>query len=208
MARSVLILGGARSGKSALAEALCAESAEREGLERVYLATASAAHEGIVDPEMAAKIAEHQARRGPEWRTVEAPLALEAALRREAAPERVLLVDCLTLWLSNHMIAEEAEKGPDGGEQEETAGEVAAEIARAAARDAALAGALAEIPGRVAVVSNEVGLGVAPANRLGRRFRDAQGRLNQIVASAAQTVIFMAAGLPLTLKGDLSAWRD
>lgn len=208
MARTLLILGGARSGKSALAERIGEGVARRDGLERVYVATAAEAVAGFADPEMAARIREHQERRGPAWRTVEAPLALAEAATREAGEARLLLVDCLTLWLSNHMLAEEAEAARMRPDAAETAADVAAALARAAARDAALASALRAAPGRAILVSNEVGLGVVPETRLGRRFRDAQGRLNQAVASIAETVIFMAAGLSLTLKGDLSAWPE
>jgi adenosylcobinamide kinase/adenosylcobinamide-phosphate guanylyltransferase len=168
--RLVLVIGGARSGKSLQAERLVAAS----GLEPVYIATA----EGR-DAEMVERIAAHQGRRGAEWRTVEAPHAVEDALAREAAEGRALLVDCLTLWLSNLMLA--------GADLE--------------ARTAQLVDAAKAAPGLRVFVSNEVGLGVVPETVLGRRFRDAQGRLNQAVAAAADTVIFMAAGLPLILKG-------
>lgn len=166
----VLVLGGARSGKSAYAERLAAES----GLGPTYLATAEPR-----DAEMAARIAAHRARRGPAWRTVEEPEALEAALAREAAADRAVVVDCLTLWLSKL-----TEAGAD-----------------VAARTEGLAAALAGLPGLVVLVSNEIGLGLVPETALGRQFRDAQGRLNQAVAAAADRVVFVAAGLPLFLKG-------
>lgn len=166
-----LVLGGARSGKSALAERLARQS----GLARCYLATAQA-----FDDEMAERIARHRADRAADaWTTIEAPVALLEALRSEAAPSRILLVDCLTLWLSNIMLAER---------------DVMAE-------QAALLLALAEARGPVILVSNEVGLGIVPETPLGRRFRDAQGRLNQAVAAVADRVLFVAAGLPLVLKG-------
>jgi adenosylcobinamide kinase/adenosylcobinamide-phosphate guanylyltransferase len=171
-ARSVLVLGGARSGKSAYAERLVTAS----GLAPVYIATAQAG-----DAEMAERIAHHRARRGPTWRTVEEPEALEAALAAETGPDRAVLVDCLTLWLSNLMLAE-------------------ADIEQ---RSAALCRALPELPGRVVLVSNEIGLGLVPETPLGRRFRDAQGRLNQQVAAAVDSVVFVAAGLPLALKGQV-----
>jgi adenosylcobinamide kinase/adenosylcobinamide-phosphate guanylyltransferase len=171
-ARSVLVLGGARSGKSAYAERLVTAS----GLAPVYIATAEPG-----DAEMAERIAHHRARRGPTWRTVEEPEALEAALAAEAGPDRAVLVDCLTLWLSNLMLAE-------------------ADIEQ---RSAALCRALPELPGRVVLVSNEIGLGLVPETPLGRRFRDAQGRLNQQVAAAVDSVVFVAAGLPLALKGQV-----
>ncbi len=170
MGRLVLVLGGARSGKSAYAERLVAGS----GLEAIYVATATPG-----DSEMAARIAEHRKRRGAEWRTVEAPDDLEGALTVEAGEGRAVLVDCLTLWLSNLMLA--------GADVE--------------ARGPALAGMTQRLSGLCVFVSNEVGLGLVPDNPLGRRFRDAQGRLNQSIAAVADHVVFMAAGLPLVLKG-------
>lgn len=167
----VLILGGARSGKSRYGERL----AEASGLEPVYLATAEPG-----DAEMAERIAEHRARRGGSWRTIEEPLALEAMLAREAGSGRALLVDCLTLWLSNLMQA--------GAVLEE--------------RIASLARACMSLPGLILFVSNEIGLGLVPETPLGRAFRDAQGRLNQAMAQACGRVVFIAAGLPLVLKGE------
>jgi len=165
-----LVLGGARSGKSRHAEALV-EAAASCG---TYVATAEAG-----DAEMTARIALHRARRGTFWHTVEEPLALAQAILREAAPERPLLVDCLTLWLSNLMLAERRT-------EHET------EMFCAALRRAA---------GPVVLVANEVGLGLVPETPLGRRFRDDAGRLNQEVAAFADRVVFVAAGLPLVLKG-------
>jgi adenosylcobinamide kinase/adenosylcobinamide-phosphate guanylyltransferase len=166
----VLVLGGARSGKSAYAERLVAAS----GLETVYIATATPG-----DAEMAERIGEHRRRRGGAWRTVEAPDDLEGALVREAGAGRAVMVDCLTLWLSNLMLA--------GADVEE--------------RGAALIEAARKVAGLRVFVSNEVGLGLVPETPLGRRFRDAQGRLNQAMAAVANHVVFMAAGLPLALKG-------
>ena len=166
---NTLVLGGARSGKSAFAEQLARDAAA----ECVYLATASAG-----DEEMRERIAHHRARRGAGWRTIEEPLALVAALVREAAAGRAVLVDCLTLWLSNLM---HAERDVD-------------------AETRALVACLREARGAVVLVSNEVGLGLVPETPLGRRFRDAQGRLNQVIAGAADDVVFIAAGLPLWLK--------
>lgn len=166
----VLVLGGARSGKSAYGERLVAES----GLDAVYIATAQPG-----DAEMAERIAEHRRRRGPAWRTVEEPEALEARLGEVAGEGRAVLVDCLTLWLSNLMLA-----GADAVSRTES-------VCRTART----------LPGLVIFVSNEVGLGLVPETPLGRRFRDAQGRLNQAVAAAADRVVFVAAGLPLVLKG-------
>ena len=154
--RLVLVLGGARSGKSAYAEKLVRES----GLVPVYLATAAPG-----DEEMAERIAQHRSRRGPTWRTVEVPDDLEGALAREAGEGRAVLVDCLTLWLSNLMLA--------GADVEE--------------RAALLADRASRLLGLGVFVSNEVGLGLVPETPLGRRFRDAQGRLNQAMAAIAMT---------------------
>jgi adenosylcobinamide kinase / adenosylcobinamide-phosphate guanylyltransferase len=166
---TTLVLGGARSGKSAFAEKLIGES----GLARVYLATATAE-----DEEMQTRIAQHRARRGGGWATVEEPLALVDVLTREATHGRAVLVDCLTLWLSNLMFRE---RDPD-----------------IEARRLARFLGVASFP--VILVSNEVGLGLVPDTPLGRSFRDAQGRLNQIVAAVVPNVVFIAAGLPLWLK--------
>lgn len=167
--RCALVLGGARSGKSALAERMARET----GLSRVYIATAQA-----FDAEMADRIAQHRADRGEGWATVEAPRDLAGALAQSDGDGRVLLVDCLTLWLTNAMLA---------GEKVD------------AAFDALLA-QLAAMRAPVVLVSNELGLGLVPETPLGRRFRDAQGRLNQRVAAQADLALFVAAGLPLVLK--------
>jgi adenosylcobinamide kinase / adenosylcobinamide-phosphate guanylyltransferase len=164
-----LVLGGARSGKSRYAEALI-EAAAPSAL---YLATAQA-----LDPEMAARIQQHRARRGARWTTIEAPLALTPCLVAEARGDRPILVDCLTLWLSNVLLA-----GRD----------VASECA-------ALLAALPDLAGPVVFVANEVGLGIVPENALARAFRDHAGRLNQQIAAGAGRVVFLAAGLPLVLK--------
>ena len=172
-----LVIGGARSGKSRHAEAL----ARGTGLERVYLATATA-----WDDEMRERIALHRAARAADgWLTVEEPLALAEALRREAAPGRVVLVDCLTLWLTNVMLG--------------AAPEAARETVEAA--EATLVAAVTALAGPAIFVSNEVGWGIVPDNRLARDFRDAQGRLNQRMAETCGRVILVAAGLPLVLKG-------
>lgn len=167
---TTLVLGGARSGKSAHAEGL----ARATGLDRVYVATAQA-----FDDEMRERIERHRAdRAGDGWRTVEEPIGLPAAIARESRPDVVLLVDCLTLWLSNLILS-----GRDP-----------------AAMQAALIGMIRGAKGPLILVSNEVGLGIVPETPLGRAFRDAQGRLNQAVAAAVPRVVFVAAGLPLTLK--------
>jgi adenosylcobinamide kinase / adenosylcobinamide-phosphate guanylyltransferase len=164
-----LVLGGARSGKSRHAEQLATAS----GLAPVYLATAQA-----LDDEMARRIAAHRDRRGASWRTVEEPLELIAALRKACAPRSIVLVDCLTLWLTNLMVAGR---------------EVEAECAR-------LVEALPDLPGPVLLVSNEVGQGVVPDNAMARRFVDQAGLLHQGIAQRADAVVFMTAGLPHRLK--------
>ncbi|WP_439572948.1 bifunctional adenosylcobinamide kinase/adenosylcobinamide-phosphate guanylyltransferase [Phreatobacter sp.] len=166
-----LVLGGARSGKSSHAEALVRAT----GLARVYVATA-----GAYDAEMEERIAAHRAMRAKDgWHTVEEQVDIAAVLAREAGDGRAVLVDCLTLWLSNLMLA-----GQDIG-----------------SRQAELLAALGAAGGPVVLVANEVGLGLVPETALGRAFRDAQGRLNQAVAARADRVVFVAAGLPLVLKG-------
>lgn len=166
-----LILGGARSGKSRRAEALARES----GLEVVYLATAEA-----MDDEMADRIARHQADRAADgWVTVEEPLDLAAALAREARPGRVVLVECLTTWLTNLMV-----HGRD--------------------MDAATADLLAwcSAPtGTAILVSNEVGFGLVPEHKMARDFRDHAGRLHQRVAERAGRVELVVAGIPMAVKG-------
>ncbi len=166
---SVLVLGGARSGKSAYAQA----RAEAGGRDRVFVATAHA-----YDEEMAERIARHVAARDATWRTIDAPYDLLDALTRDAAPGRVLLVDCLTLWLSNIML-----RGDD-----------------VEAATHALAAHVPNLAGATIFVSNEVGWGIVPENALARRFRDAQGRLNQRIAAVCGTVVLVAAGLPLVMK--------
>ena len=169
-----LVLGGARSGKSRYAESLIETGLAGGRYEgATYLATAEA-----LDPEMAARIDEHRRRRGAAWRTVEVPLELVDALAGHAEPGRPVLVDCLTLWLSNVIRA-----GRDA-EVEATG----------------LTGRLQALPGPAILVSNEVGLGIVPDNALARDFRDRAGRLNQMVAEMADRVVFVAAGLPLTIK--------
>jgi len=169
LAPVTLVLGGARSGKSHYAEVLV----ESQPGACVYLATAQAG-----DGEMAARIAAHRARRGARWTTVEEPLDLVAALGETCGPDSAVLVDCLTLWLSNLLGAER---------------DVAAECGR-------LREALPGLTGPVVLVSNEVGQGVVPDNALARRFVDHAGRLHQDLAAVAQRVIFMTAGLPRELK--------
>jgi adenosylcobinamide kinase/adenosylcobinamide-phosphate guanylyltransferase len=168
-ARLTLVLGGARSGKSRHAEALLAAAPPPW----IYVATAEPG-----DAEMAARIAEHRHRRDRRWQTVEAPRELAAALLA-LPPGASLLIDCLTLWLSNVLLA---------------GGDLAAETER-------LEAALLAARGHVVAVANEVGLGIVPDNALARRFRDAAGQLNQRLARHAGRVVFLVAGIPLEVKG-------
>ncbi|MCQ4300257.1 bifunctional adenosylcobinamide kinase/adenosylcobinamide-phosphate guanylyltransferase [Pseudomonas songnenensis] len=167
-----LILGGARSGKSRFAERLAAES----GLSVTYIATSQA-----LDGEMTERIAHHRERRPAHWTLVEEPLQLARVLREQAAANRCLLVDCLTLWLTNLLMLDDP--------------------ARLTEERDALLECLDGLPGRVLLVSNETGLGVVPLGELTRRYVDEAGWLHQAVAERAQRVTFMVAGLPMTLKG-------
>lgn len=162
------MLGGARSGKSRYAESLVTALPPPW----LYVATAEAG-----DSEMVARVAAHQARRGPSWTTIETPRNVAETLGRHA--DTPTLVDCLTLWLSNVMLAD---------------ADVDAKIEQL---DEALARAAAPI----VLVANEVGFGIVPDSALGRRFRDLQGLLNQRIAARADRVVLVVAGLPLTLKG-------
>jgi len=166
-----LVLGGARSGKSAFAEGLVTAT----GLPRHYIATAEA-----WDDEMAARIAAHQVQRGAEWTTWNAPRDVVSVLAG-LSPGGVVLLDCATLWLTNHLLAE-------------------ADIAGESAR---LIAAMQACACPVVVVSNEVGWGIVPENALARAFRDHQGRLNQQIAARAGLVVGVMAGLPIVLKGQL-----
>jgi adenosylcobinamide kinase/adenosylcobinamide-phosphate guanylyltransferase len=172
LGRVALVLGGARSGKSALAEQMTRELAGSSGT-CLYIATAQA-----LDAEMRARIAAHRARRGKDWRTLDVSLAIATTLAREAKPGRAVLVDCLTLWLSNLIHAEHD-----------------IDIATHELIESLLA---ARCP--VVLVANEIGLGIVPDNALARAFRDHAGRLNQAIAAIAGRVVFVAAGLALTLK--------
>ena len=178
-----LILGGARSGKSLLAEKRAAES----GLRVVYLATAEAC-----DGEMARRIAHHRERRPTDWGCIEEPLHLAARLRELAAPDTCILVDCLTLWLSNLIFAGQAAAQAEAGE--------AIRCPIFAGETTALIETLPQLPGRIILVSNEVGWGIVPMHPVSRLFADEQGRLNQRVAAVCERVTLVAAGLPLILK--------
>ena len=174
VAKLSLVLGGARSGKSRYAESLVSALPPPWQARRTYVATAEPG-----DAEMTERIAVHRARRGASWRTIEAPRDLAGSL--QAACDAPVLVDCLTLWLSNLML---------GG------ADIDAEMERL---DHALAAAAAP----VVMVANEVGYGIVPEHPLGRRFRDMQGVLNQRIAARADRVVLVVAGLPLALKGAL-----
>lgn len=166
-----LILGGARSGKSVFAERLADESA----LQKIYLATSQA-----FDGEMEDRIAHHQSRRGAEWQLVEEPVDLVSALQNHASPDNCILVDCLTLWLTNLMMAE----------------------ADIPAHCNELVSCVSDLPKNVCVlfVSNEVGQGIVPMEKMARDFRDHAGRLHQDLAAVVQNVWFVTAGLPQKLK--------
>ncbi|MGY2377698.1 bifunctional adenosylcobinamide kinase/adenosylcobinamide-phosphate guanylyltransferase [Pseudomonas sp. SDO524_S393] len=167
-----LILGGARSGKSRLAEKLASDS----GLPVIYIATSQP-----LDGEMSARVALHRERRPQAWGLVEEPVELARVLRDNAAPERCLLVDCLTLWLTNLLMLDDPQ--------------------RLALEREALLDSLATLPGNIIFVSNETGLGVVPLGELTRRYVDEAGWLHQALAERCQRVVLTVAGLPLTLKG-------
>jgi len=166
---STLVLGGARSGKSVYAEKLV----ENSGRPMVYIATGEAG-----DEEMSDRIAHHQQRRGDDWQTIEAPLDVCGALQ-QVAGDSIVLLDCVTLWVSNLMAAE---------------CDVEVEVQKFCA-------VLAELRCDVVVVSNEVGLGIVSDNALARRFRDEAGRANQMIADACDKVVFVIAGQAMVMKG-------
>lgn len=170
MTSTLLVLGGARSGKSAYAQKRCEALGER----LVYIATARAG-----DDEMAQRIARHRAERGPAWTTLEADLDLCSAIARASQEADAVLVDCLTLWLSNLML---------GGHDLAAARRALAETVRTA-----------RVP--LLLVANEVGMGIVPDNALARQFRDEAGWLNQDIAAAAKEVVLVVAGLAMTVKG-------
>jgi adenosylcobinamide kinase/adenosylcobinamide-phosphate guanylyltransferase len=170
-----LILGGARSGKSRLAEQLAADS----GLAVTYIATSQP-----LDGEMNDRVLLHRERRPAHWGLVEEPLALADTLLRHAAVGRCLLVDCLTLWLTNLLMLEDS--------------------ARLGAERDALLRVMAQLPGEIIFVSNETGLGVVPMGELTRRYVDEAGWLHQALAERCERVVLTVAGLPLTLKGNQS----
>ena len=167
--RRVLVLGGARSGKSRAALQLV----EQASSQRIYIATAQA-----FDDEMRERIALHRLERDRSWQTVDASLDLSQAIQAQTGPDKAVLVDCLTLWLSNIVLAE---RDPSHETDE-------------------LIRAVQGVQGPLVLVSNEVGQGIVPSTPLGRFFRDEQGRLNQRIAEACDAVIFVAAGHPILLK--------
>jgi adenosylcobinamide kinase/adenosylcobinamide-phosphate guanylyltransferase len=166
-----LVLGGASSGKSNIAETLCFSS----NLPRIYIATAQA-----FDDEMRAKIAQHKIDRGAQWHTIEAPLDVADTLKT-IAPNHIVLLDCATLWLTNHLLADNDID----------------------AQTQLLLDALSDCASSVVIVSNEVGQGIVPENALARRFRVSQGQLNRKLAAQANCVVGVMAGLPFVLKGQL-----
>lgn len=166
-----LVLGGAGSGKSLWAETLVTNSAQS----RIYVATAR-----IWDDEMRSKVENHRVQRGPDWTTIEAPLNISEALV-SAKPDQAVLIDCATMWLSNHLL--------DGND-----------LSR---EEPVFLSALMACKAPVVVVSNEVGMSVVPENALARQFREAQGALNQRIAAQADLVVAVLAGLPFALKGTL-----
>lgn len=168
-----LLLGGARSGKSRLAEQLARDS----GLAVTYIATSQP-----LDGEMSERIAHHRARRPDHWALVEEPIRLATVLREHARAERCVLVDCLTLWLTNLLMLDD----PMRLDEERNA----------------LLECINELPGRLLLVSNETGLGVVPMGELTRRYVDETGWLHQALAERADRVVFTVAGLPMILKGD------
>jgi adenosylcobinamide kinase/adenosylcobinamide-phosphate guanylyltransferase len=167
-----LILGGARSGKSRLAEKLASES----GLDVIYLATSQP-----LDGEMNQRVALHRQRRPAEWGLIEEPVELARVLRENAGEGRCLLVDCLTLWLTNLLMLDDSQRLTQERE--------------------ALLDGLAELPGEIIFVSNETGLGVVPLGELTRRYVDEAGWLHQALAERCHRVVFTVAGLPMILKG-------
>ena len=176
MNKLTLILGGARSGKSAYAEKLAKDS----GLPVTYIATAQ-----VYDDEFKARVQHHKDRRPKHWQLIEAPHLLGDALRTNNHADTTIIVDCLTLWLAQCICPECAPpEGVDWAQQR-----------------AAFLELLPTLQGHIILVSNEVGMGIVPLGEINRQFQDEQGRLNQAVAASADEVFFIAAGLPLKLKG-------
>jgi adenosylcobinamide kinase/adenosylcobinamide-phosphate guanylyltransferase len=173
VAHVTFILGGCRSGKSGFALKTAEETAAAR---RVFIATSVP-----FDEEMQERVKRHRAERGAAWTTVEAPLTLPEAIVEHARENRVLLADCLTLWVSNLLLELQDPAQVEG-------------------RIPHLVNALRSAPGAILLVSNEVGCGVVPENRLARRFRDLSGSANQAVAAAAERVVWVVAGIPVHIK--------
>ncbi len=171
----IFITGGCRSGKSRFA----LDYANRHFSKKLYLATAE-----TLDGEMALRVEHHKKMRGPEWQTVEEPLEIVDKIRQYGDQTEVILIDCLTLWLSNLLMKSRGDET------------IIADVDR-------LVEAMKKCPSALLIVSNEVGMGIVPADPLGRRFRDLSGMANQRIAGAAETAIFMVSGIPLFLKGGL-----
>ena len=172
---NILVIGGCRSGKSAHALTLAEKSGAKNN---IFIATCVAR-----DDELAERIQKHRRARGKHWHTVETPLALPAAIAQHSSPDRVVLVDCLTLWITNILMdMPEPDMNPVNAQVQE------------------LCRVLEKSEGTVILVSNEVGTGIVPENKLARFFRDAAGYANQAVASAAGSVIWVVAGIPVTIK--------
>ena len=171
MATLHFVIGGARSGKSAFAEGLALEKAGANSI--TYVATAE-----IFDDEMAERVALHQQRRGPNWHLVEAPVNLAGAIASAGKPNSVLLIDCLSVWVTNLLVKD-------------------MDIDAASAN---LLAALQQASGTIVLVASETGLGIVPDNRLSRRFRDANGHLNQALAADAHEVFFVVAGIASKIK--------
>mgnify|MGYP003681939294 CR=1 FL=1 len=169
----MLVLGGAKSGKSSYALDIC----NRSGKKRIFLATAQAE-----DREMKERILRHQAERGPEWLAIEEPVEIAAVIREMDRKDTIILVDCLTMWLNNLFMKHKKDRK---------------EIDRSMET---LVNPLPDIHGAIILVSNEVGTGIVPANPLSRRYRDYAGLLNQQVAAAANKVVAVFAGIPMALK--------
>lgn len=176
MAEVHLILGGARSGKSAYAEKLAVES----GLPVTYIATAQ-----VYDQEFQQRVSNHQDRRPAHWKTLEQSFTLGETLRQHAMPDQCIIVDCLTLWLAQCICPDCVQPANFSWKEERQA----------------LLDAIPTLRGLVLIVSNEVGMGIVPLGEINRQFQDEQGRLNQAVANVADKVSFITAGLPLRLKG-------
>lgn len=172
MTRHVLVLGGARSGKTAFAERLTLHAGARPA----YLATAT-----VLDGEMRDRVRSHQATRGAQFATIEEPIELAAAIRKAGERHDVILVDCLTLWITNLLMA--------GADVATAVGELGATLVEFEAA-------------KVVLVTNEVGLGIVPDNAMARTFRDLAGSAHQRLAEICDDVYFVAAGLPLTMKGE------